>query len=290
MEAATSLRSRLRPGTPGAYTAGVAEEAWGNTTGTVGHVIGEAGEIAAFTGGLLVALPKTWRYSAEILRQAGIIIVGSALVIFFMEFLVGLMCATEADYVLRGYGATAYTGVFTAWCGVRELAPSMFGYIVAAKIGCGLVAEIGSMKINDEIDAMATMGISPVSYIAATRLIAAWLTFPVIFIIGLGFHIMADYFVIVVQIHEVSLGGWELLQWSVLHPIDILEAEIKIMVSGTLIVVVGMYYGFRAKGGPAGVGTATARSMILNLVLVNISGAVLTTLFWGTTPNAPLGG
>jgi phospholipid/cholesterol/gamma-HCH transport system permease protein len=269
---------------------GVAEEAWGNFAGPVGGVLREMGDIAAFMGRAFVELRGTGRYAAEIFRQAGILIVGSALIIWFMEFIMGLECATEADYVLRGYGATAYSGVFTAYCGIREMAPYMWGYILSAKVGCGLVAEIGSMRINDEIDAMETMGINPMRYLIGTRLMAAWLTFPFIFIVGLGFHFIGDWFVLIVQIHEVSLGGWSLIHWTFQDPTDILDSEIKIMTSGTLIVLVGMYYGFKARGGPVGVGTATARSMILNLILVHLTGALLTMVFWGLNPHALVGG
>ncbi|HEX4109757.1 MAG TPA: ABC transporter permease [Solirubrobacteraceae bacterium] len=287
MEASPFRPSRLRE--PGERP-GAAQEAWGNFTGPLGDFLSETGELAAFTGRTLLELRGVWRYAAEIFRQAGILIVGSALVIWFMEFVMGLECATEADYVLRGYGATAYSGIFTGWCAVRECVPYMWGYIVAAKVGCGLVAEVGSMRINDEIDAMETMGINPMRYIVGTRLMAAWITFPWLIIVGCGFHFLADYFVIVVQIHEVSKGGWELIHWSANTPMDFLYMEVKCMVSGTLIVLVGLYYGYRAKGGPVGVGTATARSMILNLVQIHVTGSLLTMIFWGLNPNIPAGG
>jgi phospholipid/cholesterol/gamma-HCH transport system permease protein len=207
-----------------------------------------------------------------------------------MEFIMGLECGIEANYVLRGYGASIYSGVFTAWCAVREMAPYMWGYILSAKVGCGLVAELGSMRINDEIDAMETIGLNPMRYLIATRLVAAWMTFPFIYIVGLAMHFLANYVIIVVQIGEVSQGGWELIHWGFQNPLDIFYSEMKIMVMGTLIVLVGMYYGYRAKGGPVGVGAATAKSMILNLILVHIVGSLFTMLFWGLHPNAPIGG
>lgn len=261
-----------------------------NLSEPVTGILREAGDMAAFMGRAIVEVPGAFRYSAEILRQAGILIVGSAAIIWFMQFIMGLECGIEANYVLRGYGATIYSGVFTAWCAVREMAPYMWGYILAAKIGCGLVAEIGSMRINDEIDAMESIGLNPMRYLIATRLIAAWLTFPAIYLVGLTFHFLANYLVIVVQIGEVSQGGWEMIHWTFQNPADILFSEIKIMAMGTAIVLVGMYYGYRARGGPVGVGTATARSMILNLILIHIIGSLGTMVFWGLNPNAPIGG
>jgi len=250
----------------------------------------EAGQMAPFILRAFRELPGVWRYTSEMLRQAGILIVGSAAVIWFMEFVMGAECATEANYVLRGYGATIYSGVFTAWCSNREMGPYMWGYILSAKVGCGLVAEIGSMRINEELDAMEAQGLNPMRYVVATRLVAAWLTFPFIYFVGLTIHELADYVIIVKQIGEVSQGGWELIHWSFQDPMDLLYGEAKIMVTGTAIVLVAMYYGYHARGGPVGVGTATARSMILNLILVHIIGSLGTMIFWGLNPRGPIGG
>lgn len=252
--------------------------------------VAEAGNMARFFGRALAEVPGVWRYSAEVMRQAGILIVGSAAVIWFMEFVMGAQCATEANYVLRGYGATIYSGVFTAWCSNREMGPYMWGYIVSAKIGCGLVAEIGSMRINEELDAMEAQGLNPMRYVVATRLVAAWLTFPLIYLVGLTLHELANYVIIVRQIGEVSQGGWELIHWAFQDPVDLLYGQAKIMAMGTAIVLVAMYYGYNARGGPVGVGTATARSMILNLVLVHIIGSLGTMVFWGLNPRGPIGG
>ncbi|WP_241004297.1 ABC transporter permease [Conexibacter sp. SYSU D00693] len=252
--------------------------------------VAEAGNMARFFGRALAEVPGSWRYASEILRQAGILVVGSAAVIWFMEFVMGAECATEANYVLRGYGATIYSGVFTSWCANREMGPYMWGYIVSAKIGCGLVAEIGSMRINEELDAMEAQGLNPMRYVVATRLVAAWLTFPLIYLVGLTLHELANYIIIVHQIGEVSQGGWELIHWAFQDPMDLLYGQAKIMAMGTAIVLVAMYYGYHARGGPVGVGTATARSMILNLVLVHIIGSLGTMIFWGLNPRGPIGG
>jgi phospholipid/cholesterol/gamma-HCH transport system permease protein len=287
---ASSVAKKRPAGTLGELSSSPAGTLVEGLAEPVRNILTELGEIGAFTGRTLLELRGVWRYSSEILRQAGILIVGSAAVIWFMEFVMGMECGTEANYVLRGYGATIYSGVFTAYCAVRECTPYMWGYILAAKVGCGLTAEIGSMRINEEIDAMEATGINPMRFIVATRLVAAWLTFPFLYIVGLGFHYLANWLIIVVQIHEVSQAGWQTIHWAFTNPTDILYSEIKGMVSGTAIVMVAMYYGYRARGGPIGVGTATARSMILNLILIHITGSALTMLFWGVNPHAPVGG
>lgn len=250
------------------------------------------GDLASFVTRSFGSIPGTFRYSSEVLRQAGLIITGSALVIWLMMFIVGTMCATEANYTLRSYGATVYSGVFTQYCGWREMAPYMFAYIVSAKIGCGLVAEIGSMRINEEIDALESLGISSMRYIVATRLIGAMMAFPFIYCAGLVLHSLATFLVVVVQIGEVSRGGYEFVYFAFGSPVDLVYSTTKAMVMGIAIVLVGCYFGYRARGGPVGVGTATARSMIVNMMLVHVLSSLMTMIFWGLNAgaNQPIGG
>jgi phospholipid/cholesterol/gamma-HCH transport system permease protein len=286
MEARSVTPSRLSPGPP----PGPVEHAAAGLWDPVRDVIEAAGDFAAFSGRAVIEVARVWRYTGEVLRQAGILILGSALVIWGMVFIIGLECATESDYILRGYGASGYTGVFTAWCGLREYGPYMFGYIMSAKVGCGLVAELGSMRIQDEFDGMESMGLDPMRYVVATRLLAAWLVLPPIFIVGIGLNYLGDWLVVIVQIGEVSQGAWETIHWLFQSPADFLYSFLKVWVMFTTIVLVGMYFGYNARGGPAGVGRATARSMIVNLILVHVIGAVGSSLFWGLSPNAPIGG
>jgi phospholipid/cholesterol/gamma-HCH transport system permease protein len=252
--------------------------------------LSEMGDIARFGGQALGEMRGVWRFTSEILRQVGILITGSALIIIFMEFMMGVECGIEANYVLRGYGATAYSGTFTSYCGWREMIPYMFGYIFAAKIGCGLCAEIGSMRIQEELDAMESIGLNPMRYVIATRLLAVWLFLPAIFIIACGAHFVGNYMVLILQVKEVSQGAWENVHWVFSTPVDVLFSFTKVFLTCTVITVIGMYYGFRARGGPVGVGTATAKSMILSLVLLHVINGGLTMLFWGVKPNAPVGG
>ena len=96
--------------------------------------------------------------------------------------------------------------------------------------------------------------------------------------------------VVVVQLHIVSVGGWEGVHWLSMSPPDLLFSFLKTFMMATAIVTVGMYYGYRARGGPVGVGTATGRSMMVNLVLVHIIGMAGTVLFWGGNPRFAIGG
>ncbi len=250
------------------------------------------GEIGTFCLRVLghVVSGRVFRFLGEALRQAGILILGSALVIFGLAFILGLQCGIEGAYFSRSTGAPAYAGVFSAWCDLREIMPYAFGYMMSAKVGTGLVAEIGAMRISDEIDALEVMGINSLVFLCATRLLAAWLVLPFMYVGAVGAGFFASYLAVVEQIGEVSSGGFFLIFWMFQNPPDLVYSLIKGMAMATVIVLVGCYYGYTAGGGPVGVGTATAKSMVLNTVMVHLVGMVGTQIFWGSNPRAPIGG
>ncbi|MCW3006203.1 MAG: transporter permease [Solirubrobacterales bacterium] len=251
-----------------------------------------AGEIAKFCGKILgqVYSLKVFRFFGETLRQSGILIVSSTIVIWGLVFIIGLQCGTEGAYFSRSVGAPSQAGVFAAWCDLRELVPYAFGYMMAAKVGTGIVAELGSMRISDEIDALEVMGIDSVLFLCATRLLASWLVLPFVYLAAIGAGFFASYLAVVQQVGDVSSGGYFLVFWMFQNPPDLVYSLIKGMVMATVVVLVGCYYGYNASGGPVGVGTATAKSMVLNIVMVHLIGMLGTQVFWGANPRAPIGG
>jgi phospholipid/cholesterol/gamma-HCH transport system permease protein len=253
-------------------------------------VVAEAGELISFGGRSALQLLGTGRYFAETLRQCGILIVGSALIVLSLEMVVGSECSLVVAYLLRPIGASSFIGFNTQICGVRELYPYMFAYIFAAKVGCGLVAEIGSMRINDEIAALEAQGVDPMRYVVATRLMAILMTVPFLYLLGMVIGTIGSYVIAVIQFGEVSRGQWTALFFGTQTFTDNVFSLIKTMTMATTIGVVGTYYGYRARGGPVGVGAATARAMMVNLVLIHVIGAVLSALFWGTDSRIPYGG
>jgi phospholipid/cholesterol/gamma-HCH transport system permease protein len=256
-----------------------------NALASLGDIIKFAVRVVGEIFGL-----KVFRFFGEALRQAGVLILGSTIVIWSTAFILGLQCGIEGAYFNRSVGAPAYAGVFSAWCDLREIMPYAFGYMMSAKVGTGLVAELGSMRITDEIDALEVMGISSMTFLCATRLLAAWLVLPFMYVAAVGAGFFASYLAVVQQIGEVSSGGFFLIFWMFQNPPDLLYSVIKGMAMATVIVLVGLYYGYNASGGPVGVGTATAKSMVLNTVLVHLVGMLGTQVFWGSNPRAPIGG
>jgi phospholipid/cholesterol/gamma-HCH transport system permease protein len=261
-------------------------------TGAARGWIATFGDIAKFCVRVVgyVLAGRVFHFLGEVLRQAGILILGSALVIWGLAFILGLQCGIEGAYFSRAVGAPSNAGVFAAWCDLREIMPYAFGYMMSAKVGTGLVAEIGAMRISDEIDALEVMGINSLVFLCATRLLAAWLVLPFMYVGAVGAGFFASYLAVVEQIGEVSSGGFFLIFWMFQNPPDVIYSLIKGMAMATVIVLVGCYYGYTAGGGPVGVGTATAKSMVLNTVLVHLIRMVGTQIFWGTNPRAPIGG
>jgi len=250
------------------------------------------GEIARFGVRVagLVCSGRVLRFFGESIRQAGILILGSALIVWAFVFILGLQCGIQGAYFFRAQGVPQYAGLFAAWCDLREALPYAFGYILSSKVGTGIVAEIGAMRISDEIDALEVMGVPPVTFLCATRLLAAWIALPFLYLVSIGAMYLASYVSVVKQVGDVSSGGYSLIFWMFQDPTDLMFSLIKGMAMATVIVLVGCYYGYTATGGPVGVGTATAKSMVFNIVAVHILGMLGTVIFWGPNPRAPIGG
>jgi phospholipid/cholesterol/gamma-HCH transport system permease protein len=250
----------------------------------------EAGDIAAFSARAVIAAPGAFRYFAEALRQIGTLVVGTTLVLLALEALIGGECALFFVYLVRPLGAGSFTGFFEVPCGIRELYPYMFGYIFAAKVGCGLVAEIGSMRISNEIDAVESMGMDPMRYVIGTRLLAVIIFVPLVYSVCIVVGTIGGYLVSSVQIGELTASRFWQGYWSSQGLIDNLQSLVKTMSIGLTIALVGMYYGYKARGGPVGVGNAVARSMIINLIMIHLLGAFWSEVFYSKGANYPFGG
>ncbi|KRA37610.1 MULTISPECIES: ABC transporter permease [unclassified Nocardioides] len=285
----TTTPERPRADRPSAPTPQDSEISLSSAAASVRAALTTGGEILRFSWQVTRSLPEVRAHWTEVVRQAAILVLSSALIIWAMQFVMGTMCGTEAIYTLKQVGAPIYSGIFNAWCAVRELVPYMWGYILAAKIGCGLVAEIGSMRIAEEVDALEVMGVDSRSYLVGTRVVAAWLSMPFLYAVSLGMMSLGEILVTVYYVGGVSPGGHMYIFWLYQNPLDFLFSMVKGMTMGTAIVFVACYYGYTVRGGSVEVGKNTARSMVLNMVLIHMIGALGTQLFWGLSPNAPIG-
>lgn len=247
------------------------------------------GNITRFGGEIIKDVPFTLRkYPSEVARQAGIIIVSSAFVIWALFLILGIECGLLARYLFEPLGLSSYTGIFCSLGDLKAAGVAIFSWMFAAKIGCGFVATLGSMRISEEIDALQVMGIRPRAYLATTRLIAFWITGPFLWWSGISMMYLTSYISNVPMLNSASHGGYLDVFWSFQTPMDLVKTTIWALVSGTVIVLVGVYFGYHASGGPVGVGHSTARSMTYNMVLISVIATVMFPLLFGLVAVIPI--
>jgi phospholipid/cholesterol/gamma-HCH transport system permease protein len=247
------------------------------------------GDIGAFFVAALRGLRHVGPFMGEAIRQAAIIATGSTLVILAITFLAGGSCGLESTSLARSFGVDPIAGGFSTWCTLREVVPFVFGYIVAAKVGCGMVAEIGAMQVHEEVDALDTMGVRSISYLVTTRMIAAAIVLPVAYVLAVGSSYLAAFLMSVKRFGDVSLGTWQLFFFNFQDPLDLVYSLVKGLVIAAFVITTSLYYGYKVRGGPVEVGTATARSMAVNIIGVTLISMVGTLIFWSANPRIPVG-
>jgi phospholipid/cholesterol/gamma-HCH transport system permease protein len=260
-------------------------------TGATRRTIVEFGELTAFSLDMVRQLPSAIRYGAEVLRQTSILVRGSTLVIMLLTFLMGFVQTNFGYYFLRSAGASDYIGLVSAVGTPRGTAAFVFGYMFAAKVGCGLTSELGAMRINEELDAYDAVGVGASRYVIATRVLGAMLYIPIAAGLALLACTIGSYVNAVHLLHAVSPETFYRFHWGNQAVADQLFALITMTTMAITIVLVSCFYGTRASGGPAGVGSAVARSLMINLVMVNILSGATTSLFYpGGNLGLPIGG
>jgi phospholipid/cholesterol/gamma-HCH transport system permease protein len=247
------------------------------------------GEIIVFAARALAGMPRSVRYAGEIWWYAAFLAVSSTPVALVITYFSGSECSVEAYYSLHQLGgAESLAGVFNALCDTREITPLFFGFALGAKVGCGIVAELGTMRINEEIDALETMGVPPILYLVSTRMLASLMVLPLMYVLALATSYLASWVVQHFQIGLVSDGVYFSYFWRFTNLLDLAFSLIKAAVFAFTIICVAVYYGYHVTGGPVGIGRAVAKTMATSLVLTVVLNAVLTDVFWGRNPNLPI--
>src|SRR5437016_5929304 len=246
------------------------------------------GQIVLFSVAVLRSIPRALRYRHEIWWYAAFLAVGSTPVALVMTYFSGSECSVEAYYSLHQLGgAESLAGVFNALCDMREITPLFFGFAIGAKIGCGLVAELGTMRVNEEIDALETMGVPSIPFLVTTRMIAALMVIPLMYVFALATSYLGSFIVQHYQIGVVSDGIYSAYFWRYSNLLDLFYSMVKAVVFAFLVISVGLYYGYHVTGGAVGIGRSVAKTMAVSLLLTTVVNAVLTNVFWGHTPNLP---
>ncbi|MGH3520907.1 MAG: ABC transporter permease [Haloechinothrix sp.] len=251
-------------------------------------MVRDVGLIWRFTVQIARHMPGVRKYFTEVFRQAGIFIFTSSPIIWFMMALIAAEISLQGHYLLKQLGAGGYAGLFAA-VSDYTVAAIMWGWILAAKVGCGLVAEIGSMRISEEIDALDVMGVDSKSYLVSTRVLAIVIVTPFMFTIGFALMYYVNVLLNVSVYETASMGAFYTVFWSFMTNMDVILSASAGLIIGVVIVLVGCYYGYNASGGPVGVGKNTAKSMIINLIVVSVIGIIYQQLFFGGFPRTPIG-
>ena len=231
------------------------------------------------------------RLISEITLGAGALIVGAgtAGVIFFMAFFTGTQVGLEGFKGLQLIGAEAFTGFVSAFANTREITPLIAGVTLAAQVGAGFTAELGAMRVNEEIDALEVMAVRPVPYLISTRIIAAFVAITPLYLISLFSSYLATQLV-VTNLLGLSGGTYQHYFTLFLPPIDVLYSLIKAGVFAIAVALIHCYYGFNATGGPAGVGVAVGKAIRASIVAVNILNLMMSAFMWGVEDTVRIAG
>ncbi len=219
---------------------------------------------------------------SDITIGAGALIVGGGMVfvIFSMSFFTGTNVGLQGFKGLEQIGAESFTGLIGSFANTREVTPLIAGVAFAAQVGAGFTAELGAMRISEEIDALEVMSVPSKAYLVATRVAAALLAIIPLYLISLFASFYATKLV-TTQFFGLSEGIYDYYFRLYLPPIDVLFSVIKASLFAVVVALVHCYYGYYASGGPAGVGVAVGRAIRLSIVLVVVLNLILSLIFWG---------
>lgn len=200
-------------------------------------------------------------------------------IVSLISYFVGVILALQAAYQLKKFGALIYTADLVGVSLTRELGPILTAIIVAGRSGSAFAAEIGSMKAAEEIDALITMGINPVRYLIAPKMIALIIMVPALTMISDFIGIMGG-FTLATTLLELNPGSYFEQTVNSLYIMDVLTGLVKAMAFGVVITIVGSFQGLQVQGGAEDVGKRTTASVVNSIILVIAFDLFFTVLFY----------
>jgi phospholipid/cholesterol/gamma-HCH transport system permease protein len=261
-------------------------------------VVAKAGHMAYFFGRVVISTPGMLRsYRKELFRILsdiawgnGSIVVGGGTVgvALVLGVTAGALIGVEGYNALDLLGLGPATGVLSSWGSTRELAPVMLALAFTTQAGCRFTAQLGAMRIADEIDALDTLGINPIRYLVTTRVVASVVAAIPLFLACLAVTYLTAQ--VVVGISGQSPGTY--LHYFALFAssTDVAYATIKAIVFVFVASAIQCYFGYFASGGPQGVGVAAGRAMRASITVVIVLNLLLTMAMWGVEAGARFGG
>jgi phospholipid/cholesterol/gamma-HCH transport system permease protein len=256
------------------------------------------GELAFFLRALAWTPRTVVRYQKEILRILAEVTLGSGAlaviggtvgVITAMCFFTGTEVGLQGYAALNQIGTAAFSGFVSAYFNTREIAPLVAGIALAATVGCGFTAQLGAMRISEEVDALEVMGIPSLPFLVTTRMIAGFIAVIPLYVLGLLSSYAATRFISTAYFGQ-SEGTYDHYFHLFLPPGDVFWSFAKVMVFAVVIILIHCYYGYNASGGPAGVGVAVGTAVRTSIVAINIVDFFLSLAIWGATTSVRIAG
>jgi len=257
------------------------------------------GEQLSFYIRVLGWTPKTLRrYKREVLRllaevtfgSGALAVIGGTIgVIGFMTFFTGTEVGLQGYAALNQIGIGVYNGFLSAYFNTREIAPLISALALSATVGCGFTAQLGAMRISEEIDALEVMAVPSLPYLVTTRILAGLVAVVPLYVIGLMSSYIATYSIEVFYFGQ-SPGTYSHYFHLFLPPLDVVWSFFKVLVFAVAVILIHCFYGYNATGGPAGVGVAVGRAVRSAIVVINIIDFFLSLAIWGSNVSVRLAG
>ncbi|MFM9378927.1 MlaE family ABC transporter permease [Gordonia sp. VNK21] len=260
------------------------------TARMAGRPFENIGRVVTFVLDVLAGLPHTLRTYrkqtlsafAETTWGNGSILVGGGIasVLAILGLSVGGMIGILGVTSLQSLNLSPMAGLITGYAATREMAPIIAAVGFAAQAGCRMTAEIGSMRISEEIDALEAQAIRPIPFVVGTRVVAGVTAIVPFYLMSLCLAYLASRVVVSVAYGQ-SAGAYDRYVEAFVSPVDVLYSTIKVIVFAVVVIIAHTYYGFFASGGPEGVGIASGRAIRASLVLIVTFDMLLSLAFWG---------
>ncbi|MEU4673320.1 ABC transporter permease [Amycolatopsis sp. NPDC023774] len=257
------------------------------------------GRQLSFYGRALAWSPRTVRrYGHETRRlltevcfgTGGLAVIGGTLgVMIGMTLFTGLIVGLQGYSALNQLGTAALTGFVSAYFNTREVAPLSAGLALSATVGCGFTAQLGAMRISEEIDALEVMAVPSMPYLVTTRVLAGVTAVIPLYAIGLLSSYLASR-QITIWLYGQSAGTYDHYFTLFLPPEDVLWSFAKVIVFSVIVILSHCYYGYTAEGGPAGVGVAVGRAVRTSIVLISVLDFFLSLAIWGANTTVRISG
>jgi phospholipid/cholesterol/gamma-HCH transport system permease protein len=244
-----------------------------------GDGLAEVGRAAALVGETVRESARRLPSARLVVRQMGAIGVGSLWLVVIVSLFTGAVSAVQAAYQFTSVVPLKYLSGVILRGVVIELGPVLTALVIGGRVGAAIAAELGTMKVTEQIDALRAMGISPVRFLVAPRVLAALVMLPVLTVYSDAIAILGGYVVAVTSLDVPSPVYLRGLQ-EFFRLQDLLSGLVKAVCFGGIIGVMGCYHGFQTEGGAEGVGRATTRAVVSSCVLVLVLDYVLATVLF----------